>query len=71
MRTYNLNGTEGNSYYLLGLARDWMLQFEWDVQTIESVLNSMKSSDYDHLLKVFDDSFSDIVEYKFINDPRK
>jgi hypothetical protein len=70
MRTYNLSGQEGNAYSLIGLARGWMLQFEWDTETIESVLDDMKSSDYNHLLEVFDKTFDDIVEYEFINDPR-
>ena len=70
MRVYNLNGQEGNAYFLIGTARDWMLQLQFEVEKIESVLDDMKSADYNHLLDVFDKTFSDIVDYEFANDPR-
>ena len=54
----DLTGTEGNAYNVLGLASRLSKQLE--LNTVE-ILKDMKSSDYEHLIKVFDKHFGDFV----------
>jgi hypothetical protein len=54
----DLTGPEGNAYYLLALADKYARQLNKDSETIQ---NDMKSGDYKHLLKVFDDNFGNFV----------
>ena len=58
-REINLLGTEGNAYFLLGTAREWGKQLDLDV---DKILEDMKSSDYENLIKVFDKHFGNIVD---------
>ena len=58
-REINLLGTEGNAYFLLGTAQEWGKQLELDV---DSNIKDMESSDYEHLIKVFDKHFGSIVD---------
>ena len=53
-REINLNGTQGNAYFLLGTARNFGKQLDLDV---DSIIKDMESSDYEHLIKVFDKHF--------------
>jgi hypothetical protein len=55
----DLTGPEGNAYYLLGLASKLSKQLGKDPSDI---LNKMRSSDYENLLKVFDDEFGSVVD---------
>lgn len=54
MRDINIDGPKGNAHYLLGMAREWSRQMEWDYEPIQ---RQMMSGDYTHLLKVFADRF--------------
>ena len=47
-REFNLLGTEGNAYFLLGTAREWGKQLDLDVDKIEE---EMESSDYENLIQ--------------------
>ena len=58
-REINLNGTQGNAYFLLGTARNFVKQLDLDV---DSIIKDMESSDYEHLIKVFDKHFGMIVD---------
>jgi len=58
-REIDLNGTQGNAYFLLGTARNFGKQLDLDV---DSIIEDMKSSDYEHLIKVFDKHFGMIVD---------
>ena len=58
-REINLNGTQGNAYFLLGTARNFGKQLDLDV---DSIIEDMKSSDYEHLIKVFDKHFGMIID---------
>ncbi len=58
-REINLNGTQGNAYFLLGTARNFGKQLDLDV---DSIIKDMESSDYEHLIKVFDKHFGMIVD---------
>jgi len=57
-RVIDLTGPEGNAFCLLGLAKKWAEQLGKDVDTI---LDEMKSGDYDNLVEVFDREFGCVV----------
>lgn len=60
----DLTGPVGNAYALLGLAREWYdkgLSRKSKSVTREQLLEDMKSSDYEHLVKVFDLHFGHFV----------
>jgi hypothetical protein len=54
----DLTGPQGNAFYLLGTASNLAKQLGLDSDTI---LNEMKSGDYENLLQVFDSYFGDFV----------
>jgi len=54
----DLTGPQGNSFYLLGTARNLAKQLGIPHQPIE---DEMMSGDYDNLLSVFDKHFGDFV----------
>ena len=58
-REINLLGPVGNAYFLLGTADRLGKQLDLDV---DKILEDMKSSDYEHLIKVFDKHFGSIVD---------
>ncbi len=57
-REIDLTGPEGNSHYLLGVARQFGKQLNKDV---DAIVKEMKSGDYDNLVEVFDREFGDII----------
>lgn len=61
-RHIDLAGTQGNAYYLMGLAKDLMKQLDYDKEEQDAVMDDMKSSDYKHLCQVFDDKFGSIFD---------
>ena len=58
-REINLLGPDGNAYFLLGTADRLGKQLDLDV---DKILEDMKSSDYENLIKVFDKYFGNIVD---------
>ena len=58
-REINLSGPQGNAYFLLGTATNFGKQLGLDV---DSIIKDMESSDYEHLIKVFDKHFGSIVD---------
>jgi len=54
----DLTGPQGNAHYLLG--RAIILSKELGLNS-DSILQDMKSSDYDNLIKVFDRHFGSFV----------
>jgi hypothetical protein len=54
----DLTGPEGNAFVLLGYASRFGKQLSLDVPTI---LEEMKSGDYENLIEVFDRYFGDFV----------
>jgi len=46
----------------MGLATKYARQLEYPEEAIKTMLNDMKSSDYQHLIQVFDDNFGDYVD---------
>ena len=55
----DLTGPNGNSFYLLGLAKKFAKQLGKDS---ENIFNRMRASDYENLLKVFEEEFGDYVD---------
>jgi hypothetical protein len=56
-RAIDLTGPQGNAFCLMGLARSTAKQLSIDPQPI---LDDMMSSDYEHLVEVFDKHFGQI-----------
>ena len=57
----DLTGPQGNAFYLLGLASRWAKELQFSDSYRKQMLEKMKSSDYENLVKVFDDEFGSIV----------
>ena len=57
----DLTGPQGNAYFLLGQANTWMKQIGYDETKRNEVLEDMQSSDYEHLIEVFDKHFGEFV----------
>lgn len=57
-RIIDLDGPEGNAFFLLGTASRFLAQLGFDK---EKVLNEMRESDYTNLVRVFDKYFGSIV----------
>ena len=58
-REIDLLGPNGNAYFLLGTANRLGKQLDLEV---DKILDDMKSSDYENLIKVFDKHFGDFVD---------
>lgn len=54
----DLTGPQGNAFFLMGTANKFARQLGLDSDTI---LNEMKSGDYENLVQVFDNYFGDYV----------
>jgi hypothetical protein len=57
----DLDGPDGNAFVLLGTAKRFAKQLCYDKTEADSMLADMRSSDYEHLLEVFDKHFGDFV----------
>ena len=55
----DLTGPQGNAFFLLGYARKLAKQL--DFEDIDGLIDDMQSSDYEHLIQVFDEHFGDFV----------
>lgn len=58
--TIDLEGPDGNAFFLLGYAQKLAKQLDKDPKTI---IDDMKYSDYDHLLDVFDREFGSVITF--------
>ena len=58
MITLDLTGPEGNAFVLLGYAKRLGSQLGLDS---DAIVAEMMSSDYEHLVEVFDREFGDLV----------
>lgn len=58
-RQIDLSGPDGNAYVLLGMAQTFAKQLGLDGKAITK---EMMSSDYEHLIAVFDREFSAVVD---------
>ena len=57
-----LDGPQGNAFYLLGQAQAFANQLKWPKEELERIMTEMKSSDYENLIKNFDEHFGHLVD---------
>ena len=57
----DLTGPQGNAYSLMGTAKKIGKQIGMSDSYIKEMLDKMMSSDYENLIKVFDDEFGSVV----------
>lgn len=60
-REIDIDGPDGNAYALMGVAQDFGRQLKWEQTKIKDMIDDMKSSDYEHLLEVFNWHFGQFV----------
>jgi len=58
MKTIDILGPDGNAFVLMGYAKTISRQLDMESKEI---LDDMQSGDYEHLLNVFEEHFSDVV----------
>lgn len=56
----DLTGPDGNAFVLLGIASSTAKQLGYSKKQLDKLLADMKSSDYENLIKVFDDHFGEL-----------
>jgi hypothetical protein len=56
----DLTGPQGNAFCLLGYASDFYKQMGRTSDQIDALMEDMKSSDYEHLVKVFIEEFGSL-----------
>ena len=61
-RVIDLNGPEGNAFYLLGTAMNLCKQIGISVERRDEIIDEMKSDDYEHLIQTFDKYFGKVVD---------
>jgi len=57
----DLNGPQGNAFYLLGIAENFCKQLDMTKENTQAILDEMTSGDYENLIQVFDREFGSIV----------
>ena len=65
-RVIDLQGPKGNAFVLMGYAVDLLRQLDRRDE-VHAMRTDMMSGDYDNLLRIFEENFSDYVE--LINKP--
>lgn len=55
----DLTGPQGNAFFLLGYAKKLAKQLQFE--DIDSLMEDMRSGDYEHLVQVFDEHFGDFI----------
>ena len=60
--TIDLRGPAGNAFAVIGAAKSLAEKLGYTSDEVNLVISDMKSSDYDHLIQVFDDHFGDYVD---------
>ena len=58
----DLTGPQGNAFYILGTAMNLCKQLKLSSSRTEEILDEMKSSDYENLIKVFDKYFGLVID---------
>lgn len=57
----DLTGPQGNAYCLLGYAKSFGQELGYTKEQMDKISEDMRSSDYEHLLEVFDREFGNLV----------
>ncbi len=58
MKTVDINGPDGNAFVLIGMAKTFCSVLDIECKEI---IDEMTSGDYENLLDVFEENFSDFV----------
>ena len=58
----DLTGPQGNAFYLLGTASKLCKQIGISSERTDEILDEMRSSDYENLIKVFDKYFGKVID---------
>lgn len=58
----DLQGPNGNTFYLLGYAESLAKQLKYSDYDRKKLMEEMKSGDYEHLIQVFDEHFGQIID---------
>ena len=61
-RVIDLTGPDGNAFYILGTAMNLCKQIDISSDRTKEILDEMKSSDYENLIKVFDKYFGKLID---------
>jgi len=61
-RTIDLTGPEGNAFCLIGIAQGFNKQLGKTQEDSDAIIDDMQSSDYEHLIEVFDEHYGDFVD---------
>ena len=61
-RVIDLNGPDGNAFYILGTAKSLCKQIGVGDERTTEILDEMRSDDYEHLIQTFDKYFGKIVD---------
>jgi len=57
----DLTGTDGNAYAVMGYAQFYAKQLSYSKEQIDEMIDDMMSSNYEHLIEVFEDNFGEFV----------
>lgn len=57
----NLDGQDGNAFYLLGIAKKFGAELGYDSEYIKDKIAEMMSGDYENLVRIFDRWLGDVV----------
>ena len=58
----DLTGPDGNAFFLLGTAMKLCKQIGISSERTDEILDEMRSSDYENLIKVFDKYFGKVID---------
>lgn len=65
--TINIDGSDGNAFVLLGLAKRFLKQLKRDSDDIDAIIKEMQSGNYDNLLIVFQRELGEYVDFETNN----
>ena len=57
----DLTGPDGNAFVLMGMAKRFGRQLDWDSAKTADVISEMMSGDYENLIQVSDREFGNFV----------
>jgi hypothetical protein len=60
--TVDLDGPEGNAYALMGIASRLAKDIGWGRRLADEIVSEMQEGDYNNLLEVFEQYFSNYVD---------
>lgn len=65
--TINLDGPQGNSFFIMGEAKKIMSQLKWSKEKQGEVIDLLTLSDYVNLIRTFDSFFGSFVDLETDN----